>query len=362
MSAPLKLAVIGTNWITNSFVQSAHESKRFQLVAVYSRSLDTARKFISETPSITDASSVKSYNDLDSLLSDGSVGVEVVYIASPNSLHYEQGLQVLNAGKHVIIEKPIASNVKEMTALYSLADSKGLFLLEAFRHIQEPNFLKLQALLDSETKEGGKFGPIYGASVSMASYSSRYAKVLLEGEEPNVLSPKFSGGSLWDMGCYPVMFSVGLFGKPAAQTYYPVIIRTGVDGGGHIILQYSTESSRHKAKFTVHAHTSKIYTSTSPTEIYCEKGTIRVNGATGVTDINTIEFFPRGSKEAEQLGDTKPEYQGFLNLTWEAKELGRVIQESDKKTEGRLRELTTDVLTAMEDMRKQNNIVFESEK
>lgn len=361
MSAPLKLAVIGTNWITNSFVQSAHESKRFQLVAVYSRSLDTARKFISETPSITDASSVKSYNDLDSLLSDGSVGVEVVYIASPNSLHYEQGLQVLNAGKHVIIEKPIASNVKEMTALYSLADSKGLFLLEAFRHIQEPNFLKLQALLDSETKEGGKFGPIYGASVSMASYSSRYAKVL-EGEEPNVLSPKFSGGSLWDMGCYPVMFSVGLFGKPAAQTYYPIIIRTGVDGGGHIILQYSTESSRHKAKFTVHAHTSKIYTSTSPTEIYCEKGTIRVNGATGVTDINTIEFFPRGSKEAEQLGDTKPEYQGFLNLTWEAKELGRVIQESDKKTEGRLRELTTDVLTAMEDMRKQNNIVFESEK
>lgn len=361
MSAPLKLAVIGTNWITNSFVQSAHESKRFQLVAVYSRSLETARKFVSDTPSIEDASSVQSYNNLDSLLSDDSVGVEVVYIASPNSLHYGQGVQALNAGKHVIIEKPIASNVKEMAALYSLADSKGLFLLEAFRHIQEPNFVRLQGLLDSETTEAGKLGPIYGASVSMAAYSSRYAKVL-EGEEPNVLSPKFSGGSLWDMGCYPVMFSLGLFGKPASQSYYPVIIRTGVDGGGHIILQYNTETSRHKAKFTVHAHTSKIYTSTAPTEIYCEKGTIKVNGATGVTDIDTIEFIARGSKKSEQLGDTQPEYQGLLNLTWEAKELGRIVQEGDKKAEGRLRELTTDVLTVMEDMRRQNHIVFESEK
>lgn len=361
MSAPLKLAVIGTNWITNSFVQSAHESKKFQLVAVYSRSLETARKFVAETPSIADASSVRSYDDLGSLLSDSSAGVDVVYIASPNSLHYAQGLQVLNAGKHAIIEKPIASNVKEMTALYNLADSKGLFLLEAFRHIQEPNFLKLRKLLDNETTEAGKFGPIYGASANMAVYSSRYAKVL-QGEEPNVLSPKFSGGSLWDMGCYPVMFSVALFGKPAAQAYHPVIIRTGTDGGGHIILQYDAESSRHKAKFTVHAHTSKIYTSTAPTEIYCEKGTIRVNGATGVTDINTIEFVPRGSKEGEQLADTNPEYQGLLNLTWEAKELARIIQEGDKKAEGALRELTTDVLTAMESMRKQNGIVFESEK
>lgn len=359
MSAPLKLAVVGTNWITNSFVQSAHESKSFQLVAVYSRSLETARKFITETPSITDASSVKSYDNLDSLLSDGSV--DAVYIASPNSLHYEQGLQALNAGKHVIMEKPIASNVKEMAALYNLADSKGLFLLEAFRHIQEPNFIKLRELLDSETTEAGKFGPIYGATLSMAVYSSRYAKVL-EGEEPNVLSPKFSGGALWDMGCYPVMFSVGLFGKPAAQTYHPVIIRTGVDGGGHIIFQYSKESSRHKANFTVHAHTSKIYTSTAPTEIYCEKGTIRVNGATGVTDINSIEFVPRGSKQGEQLAEINPEYQGMLNLTWEAKELARIVQEGDKKAESKLRELTTDVLTAMESMRKQNNIIFESEK
>ncbi|KUI70039.1 putative oxidoreductase YgjR [Cytospora mali] len=361
MSSPLNLAVIGTNWITNSFVQSSHESKKFQLVAVYSRSHDTARKFISDTPSITDASSVKTYDNLDSMLSDSSAKIDVVYIASPNSLHYEQTIKVLDAGKHVIVEKPIASNAKELEALFRHADSKGLVLLEAYRHIQEPNFLKLQSLLDDEKTRAEKFGAIYGASINMAVYSSRYAKVL-EGEEPNVLSLKFSGGSLWDMGCYPVTFTLALFGKPSSQSYFPVVIRTGVDGGGHMILNYAAETSKHKEKFTVHAHTSKIYTSTAPTEIYCEKGTIRINGATGVTDIDTVEFVPRGKKEGEQLGDSNPEYQGFLNLTWEAKELGRIITEGDREAESRLRKLSTEVLTVMEDMRKQNGIIFDSEK
>lgn len=359
MSGPLNLAIIGTNWITGSFVQSAHESKRFRLVAVYSRSLDTARKFTTETPSITDPSAVKTYDNLDTFLSDGDINV--VYIASPNSLHYEQTLKVLEAGKHVVVEKPFASNIKELEDVYRLADSKGLFVLEAYRHIQETNFLKLQSLLDDEKTRAEKFGAIYGASLNMAVYSSRYAKVL-EGEEPNVLSLKFSGGSLWDMGCYPVTFALALFGKPVSQSYFPVIIRTGVDGGGHIILQYAAESSKHKEKFTVHAHTSKIYTSTAPTEIYFEKGTLRINGATGVTDIDTIKFVPRGKKEGELLVSGTPEYQGLLNLTWEAKELGRIIAEGDKEAESRLRKLSTDVLTVLEDLRKQNGIIFDSEK
>ncbi|CAN8097673.1 unnamed protein product [Discula destructiva] len=358
MSKSLNLAVIGTNWITGSFIQSAHESKIFNLVAVHSRKLETAQKFISETPSIADASSVTTYDDLGKMLCNATV--DVVYIASPNSLHYDQGLKALNAGKNVIMEKPIASNLKELDALFKLADSQGVFLLEAYRHIQEPNFLRLQSLLKDPAERAKKLGPIYGASVNMALYSSRYAKVL-EGEEPNVLSPKFSGGSLWDMGCYPIMFTVSLFGKPTSQSYSPVIIRTGVDGGGHMLLKYTTESSRVEEGFTVHAHTSKIYTSTAPTEIYCEKGTLRVNGATGVTDINSVEFTPRGSREAEQLADTEPEYTGMLNLTWEAKELGRILLEGDRRSEAVLRALSRDVIEVMEDMRKQNGIVFASE-
>lgn len=361
MAAPLNIAVIGTNWITSSFVQSAHASKRFSLAAVYSRRLETARKFIAETPSIASPSSVKAYDDLDAMLSDAAAGIDAVYIASPNSLHFSQGVKALSAGKHVLMEKPFASNAKELDELLALADAKGLFAVEAYRHIQEPNFLRLQALLADPAQKAAKFGRITGASVNMAMVSSRYAEVLAGGE-PNVFSPKLSGGSLWDMGCYPVMFALALFGRPASQAYHPVMLPTGVDGGGHILFGYTPETSRQGEAFTVHAHTSKIYTSKAPTEIYCEKGTIRVNGATGVTDINTIEFVPSDGGEAEQLADTNPEYTGMLNLTWEAKEIGRILAEGDRKAEAALRKLSKDVIEVMEDMRKQNGIVFECEK
>ncbi|KAF4968693.1 hypothetical protein FSARC_3979 [Fusarium sarcochroum] len=361
MSAPFGLAVVGTNWITNSFVQSCHESKLFQLKAAYSRNLSTAQKFISETPSIQDASSVKPYDSLETMLSEGA-NIDVVYIASPNSLHYEQGVKGLNAGKHVIMEKPFASNVKELEALYKLADSKGLFILEAYRHIQEPNFKRLQSLLDDEKIRTEKFGQLYGASLSMAVYSHFFGEVS-ETSVPNVASLKFSGGCLWDMGCYVVTFALRLFGTPSSQSYFPVKIQTGVDGGGLLLFHYTTESSKHKQNFTVQGRTSKIYDSSAPTEIYCEKGTIRINGSLShVADINNIEFIPRGSKDSEQLGDTNPEYTDMLNLTWEAKELGRIIRESDRKAEGDLRKLSIDVLTVMEDMRKANGIVFDCEK
>lgn len=361
MSAPLGLAVVGTNWITNSFVQSCHESKLFELTAVFSRKLATARKFISETPSIRDVLAIEVFDSLDNMLFEGSK-IDVVYIASPNSLHFEQGIKALDAGKHVIIEKPFASNVKEQEELYKLADLKDLFILEAYRHIQEPNFKTLQRLLDDEDVRTKMFGKIYGVSLSMAVYSSHFGEIT-DTHIPNVASLDFSGGCLWDMGCYAITFALRLFGKPASQTYFPVVLKTGVDGGGLIVLEYTPETSKHKQNFVAQARSSKIYDSYAPTEIYCEKGTIKIVGAqsSNVTDICSIEFIPRGSGNSKQLGHVEPEFAGMLNLTWEARELGRIIKKRDRKAEADLRALSRDVLVVMEDMRKKNGIVFGSE-
>ncbi|RGP61091.1 oxidoreductase yulf [Fusarium longipes] len=361
MTSPLGLAVVGTNWITNSFVQSCHESKLFRLRAVYSRKFDTAKSFITDTPSIDDTSSVTAYDNLDNMLN--GEGIDVVYIASPNSLHYEQGIKVLNAGRHVIMEKPFASNIHELEALYKLADSKNLFILEAYRHIQEPNFKTLQELFDDDKTRTEKFGKIYGASLSMAVYSPIFGN-MTETNIPNVASPKFSGGCLMDMGVYPVTFAIRLFGVPESQKYFPAMLETGVDGGGLIVFNYTAKTSKHNQDFVLQARTSKLYDSHAPTEIYCEKGTIRIEGgqASNVTDICAMEFIPRGSKNGDELGDKSPEYTHMLNLTWEAKELGRIIREDDRAAEGDLRALSRNVLTVVEDMRKQNGIVFDCER
>ncbi|KAJ0130002.1 hypothetical protein HZ326_26891 [Fusarium oxysporum f. sp. albedinis] len=193
MSAPFGLAVMVTNWIPNSFVQSCHESKLFYLTAAYSRQLNTANKFISETPSIKDASRVEAYNDLDTMLSKGS-NIDVVYIASPNSLHCEQGVKALNAGKHVIMQKPFASNMKELEALYELADSKVTSSWKLIGTFKSPTSRDFRDYLMMRKPE---------------------QRNITKNNVPNVAFPKFSGGCLWDMGCYPVTFAVRLFGKPS---------------------------------------------------------------------------------------------------------------------------------------------------
>jgi len=331
----IALGVIGTGWITRDFVAHAEATKQWKLAAVYSRKEETAKEFgakfgVDRVHTSTGAL----FNDSD---------VQAVYIASPNSLHYEQAKQALIAGKHVILEKPATSTVAEFEELCALAARQSLFLIEAWRHIQEANFHVLKSNIS-------KLGPILGGHVVMAKYSSRYDEVL-KGGEPNIFSLKFSGGCLVDMGCYPVMFAVALFGQPKGQTYAPIIIEsTGADAGGVIVLRYEG--------FAVSINTSKCYTSTTATEIYGHNGTIVVNGATGCTDIDKVDFVNLKTKKTEQLATQKAE----LNLQEEAAEFARIINEKDTGAAQKLEELSGIVLRITTDLRKQNGIVFDVEK
>ncbi|GAB7347613.1 hypothetical protein MBLNU459_g4487t1 [Dothideomycetes sp. NU459] len=330
----LNFAIIGTNWITDSFVQSAQASKKWKLAAVYSRSADTARSF-AEKYSV-DAL----YTSIDQLAADSNV--HAVYIASPNSLHFDHAKAVLSAKKHVILEKPATSTVAELDSLFALARSNGVFLVEAFRHIQEVNF----KLLRSQLLQEKKLGTIFGASLTYASYSSRYNNVLA-GETPNIFSLDFSGGCLVDLGVYPVAFAVALFGKPKSQTYAPYICPTGVDGGGFITLKYET--------FGVQINQSKCFTSFAPSEIYGENGTITVNAT---TDIDSVKFWDRKTKKTDELARPKAE----LNLQEEAEEFARIIEDKDHKAAEELEQLSRDIIAITTDLRKQNGIVFGVEK
>jgi predicted dehydrogenase len=328
----INFATIGSGWITDSFIQSAQATGSWKLVSVFSRSQDSANAF-AQKHNITGT-----HTTLESLASDKTV--QAVYIASPNSLHYEHAKLILSAGKHVVLEKPAASTLKELTQLFEIAKAKGVFLLEAYRHIQEPNFKALQAAI----KE--RLGPVYGASLNYASRSSRYNNVLA-GETPNIFSLDYSGGSLVDLGVYPISAAVALFGSPVSQAYKPYIIRTGADGGGIVTLNYK--------EFAVTINASKIYTSAAPSEVFGEKGTLRLSG---ITDIEDVEFWGAGSKSAEKLGKGKVE----LNMKDEAGEFARIIWEGDAQEAERLRQISETVQTITEDLRRQNGLLFAVER
>ena len=285
------------------------------------------------------------YTSLEDFAADKEL--QAVYIASPNSHHYVHAKQMLRAKKHVILEKPATSTVTELDDLFRIAKEEGVMLIEAFRHIQEANFKVLRKALQEEKR----LGQIYGASFTFASYSSRYTNVL-NGDTPNIFSLEFSGGSLVDVGVYPVCFAVALFGKPQSQVYAPFLCKTGVDGGGVIILRYEG--------FGVQINNSKGYTSAAPNEVYGENGTITMNSS---TDISTLKHWNPRTKETEELaGHYKTPEKPNVNMEEEAVEFAGIIEEKDLHAAKELEEISRVVIGITTDLRRQNGIVYPADK
>jgi predicted dehydrogenase len=329
----LNFGIIGTSWITHSFIESAHATGEWHLSAVYSRKQETAEEFASKYPD----NKAALYTSISDLTSDSNIST--IYIASPNLLHYSQAKAALSAGKNVILEKPSCSSVHELDDLFATARANNVFLIEAFRHLQEVNFKALKSALP-------KLGPIYGASINFAQYSSRYDKVLA-GETPNIFNLALGGGALVDLGVYCVAAAVDLFGAPRNATYWPVKIATGADGAGKIVLEYPS--------FTVALAHSKIYNSAAPSEVYGEKGTLVVPS---ITDIESVVFWDAKTKTKEELAGKKEE----LNLKEEAAEFARVINAKDREAEKRYEALSRDILAVLEKVRKENGLLYPGEE
>ena len=135
----IRFAVIGTNWITRQFVEAAHESGKYKLTAVYSRSLEQAQHFAN------DFSVEHLFTSLEAMAE--SDAIDAVYIASPNALHFSQTQLFLSHKIHVICEKPLASNLAEVDAAIACARENQVVLFEAFKTACLPNFHLLRQAL-----------------------------------------------------------------------------------------------------------------------------------------------------------------------------------------------------------------------
>lgn len=165
--------------------------------------------------------------DYDTVIA--SDAFDTVYLALPNSLHYEYAKKALEHNKNVICEKPLTSNLNEAKELVLLANHKKLFLFDATTNIH--------LLAYKQLKDDIKLlGNIKLVDVDFSRYSSKYDD-FLAGKEASTFNPDLSGGALMDMGLYNVSFITGLFGLPKALRYYPNMSK-GIDTSGVAILKY----------------------------------------------------------------------------------------------------------------------------
>ncbi len=160
--------------------------------------------------------------------------VDAVYIASPNSLHFPQTRLFLSHKKHVICEKPLASNLQEVEAAIALAKENNVVLFEAFKTASLPNFLLLKETL-------AKVGKLRKAFINYCQYSSRYQRYL-DGENPNTFNPAFSNGSIMDIGFYCLASAVALWGEPRAVLATASLLDSGVDAQGTVVLRMATST------------------------------------------------------------------------------------------------------------------------
>lgn len=267
MLSMIRFAVVGTNWITRQFVDAAHESGKYTLCAVYSRTLEQAQEFAKEYPVkhvFTSLEQMAACEDIDA-----------VYIASPNSLHAMQSQLFLRHKKHVICEKPLASNLREAEATIACAKEHGVVLFEAFKTASLPNFQVLQQAMP-------RLGKIRKVLLNYCQYSSRYQRYL-DGENPNTFNPAFSNGSIMDIGFYSLASAIALLGEPYRVKACATLLESGVDAHGTVLMDYGD--------FDVTLLHSKVSDSVLPSEIQGESGSLVI---TKISECQEVTFYPRG--------------------------------------------------------------------
>lgn len=326
----IRFATIGTNFITDRFVEAAARCGRLAFTGVYSRKEETAKSFAGKY------GVEKIYTDLEKLARDPEI--DGVYIASPNVFHYSQALRMLEQGKHVLCEKPGASNAWEWKRMMEVALAKGVVLLEAMRSVFDPGFTAVQNNLE-------KIGQIRRASFQYCQYSSRYDKYKA-GIIENAFRPELSNGALMDIGVYCVHPLVRLFGMPSQVQGNTLLLPNGVDGEGTIFLKYP--------EMLAELVYSKITDSYSPSQIQGEKGCMMLDKIQDTRNITLI--FRDGTQE--KIFVEKP----ANNMVYEAEVWCHLIESGNSKEAEKLMRYTEQELTVMDMARETMGICFPADR
>lgn len=220
----MKLAIVSTSRIVAEFLPVGAAMPELSLAAICCRpqSEGKARAW-AETYQIPAV-----YTDEDAMYAAG--GFDAVYIGTANHLHYAAARRALQAGYHVLLEKPFTATAAEARDLFALADQKGVFLLEAITTRYLPQYRFLQRQLPA-------IGPVRGAMASFCARSARYDDYL-NGIWNTTFDPACNGGALNDMNVYNLHFFWGLLGEPQRCEYRPSRGANGVDTAGLALLHY----------------------------------------------------------------------------------------------------------------------------
>ena len=294
----MKLGIVGSGMIVQEFLPSLVKLEGMEILG-----MQGTKNSLDKVEEICKKYGISKFTDnFDELC---TFGIDTVYIAVPNFLHFEFCKKALEKGLNVIVEKPITANYWEAKELEKLAKEKKLFLFEAITTLYMKNYRKIQEWTQ-------KIGDVKLVQSQYSQYSSRY-DAFKRGEILPVFDPKKAGGALMDLGLYNLHYVLGLFGKPENVKYY-ANIEKNIDTSGVLLMEYENfnamcvcaKDSKGKIFGMIQGSEGKITSESSPNLI----GKVTLELYDG-----TIESFDDGFSKDRAV----PEFLAFI----------RVINEND---------------------------------
>jgi D-xylose 1-dehydrogenase (NADP+, D-xylono-1,5-lactone-forming) len=194
----LRWGLLSTARINRALLPPLRSSARNELTAVASRDLERAQAYADER------NIPRVFGSYEAMLADPDV--DVIYNPLPNSMHTEWTIKATEAGKHVLCEKPLANTLEEVDAITAAARKAGVVVMEAFMYRHHPQTLKVKELVES--------GAIGKLQLIRGSFTFKIA------DEGDVrLNSSLGGGSIWDVGCYPISYARLIAGTEPVEVF-----------------------------------------------------------------------------------------------------------------------------------------------
>ncbi len=320
--------IIGPGKIAAKFSAGLMQLDNARLYSVVSRSMDRAVEFAGRF------GYEKAYDDYSRFASDPDL--DIVYVASPHSHHYEHSIICLENGKAVICEKAFAINSRQVNEMTKAASGNNVFLMEALWPPFQPSYLKAHELLLRPST--GKIRYMISRFAFRAPYES----------EERLFNPALAGGSLLDIGIYPVIDALTFLGDPDSIETSVVMAETGVDESTGVLFGYN--DGRGASLYSSFACDGGI-----STELFCENANIHLSR--GRDDVQSLKVSYR-TGESEQY-TYKPVAGGFY---LEAAEVMKCLDLGLKESSIVPVSFSTCLINTLDRIREKAGIHYPSEK
>lgn len=326
-AAAIRWGILGAGGIARAFAGDLN-AVGIGVAAVGSRSLDTAEQFGNR---FDIPNRHGSYADL---VADPSI--HAVYVATPHPFHAEHALLALNAGKHVLVEKPFTLNAAEAKRVTDRAAELGLVVLEAMWTRFLPHMRRLREILAA-----GTLGEVRAVLAD-------HTQDLPKNPDHRLNNPELGGGALLDLGIYPVSFAVDILGVPVSVQAAATFTSTGVDRASSILMQHVGGAS------------SVLYSALDV------KGPNRaaVIGTGGRIELDDTWYMPttfRVFDNAGQLVEIYDEPVRGRGMQFEAFELARLVESGPGKDDRLPPAESVAIMAVLDEVRRQIGLRYPGE-